>query len=384
MRILVVSGSDISRIGGVLVGIRESARRLVAMGDHCTVLSINPGGLPKEDWIDGIHIIRVNSPISKCFLEVSPEVGRRFMSLVRTPPTPDIIHLHGYATLLSHEIAFLCKLWGMRYIYTPHYSPFAHIHPLGGLLFKMGRPAGSMIFNSAERVICISKFESDMVRKHFGIPLEKISIVPNGVEFIDHGNESCRIKNETKKIRLLYVGYLMKLKGIQFILKAIQKLVIETKLDVELLVAGSGYYEPVLRKLVTRLEIEKNVKWLGDVRGNDLKKLYRGADISLLLSASENFGTVVAESLAAGTPTIVTTNSALAEFVKEPGCYGIAYPPDIGKLAGLIVDVHRDGKRTGPFSKKIMTWDEVAVNYEMLFKESLDRRTDGDTYSNRS
>jgi glycosyltransferase involved in cell wall biosynthesis len=371
VRILIVSGSDISRIGGVVVGIRETARRLVAMGNHCTVLSINPGGLPKEDWIDGTHIIRVNSLISKRFLEMSPEIGRRFMSLVRTPPTPDIIHLHGYSTLLSHEIALLCKLGGMKYIYTPHYSPFAHIHPLGGLLFKLGKPAGSMIFNSAQRIICISQFESDMVRKHFRIPFEKISIVPNGVDFVEHGNESGRIKSGTDTIRLLYVGYLIELKGIQYILKAVQKLVTKMKLDVELAVAGSGYYEPVLRKLAKNLGIGKNVEWLGDVRKNDLIQLYRGADISLLLSASENFGTVVAESLAAGTPTIVTTNSALAEFVDEPGCYGIAYPPDTDNLARLIVDVYRSGRKTGPFTRKIRTWDEVSREYESIYRISM-------------
>jgi glycosyltransferase involved in cell wall biosynthesis len=371
MRILIVSGSDISKIGGVLVGIREVARRLVARGDHCTVLSINSGGLPKEDWIDGIHIIRVDSPISKWFLEMSPRVGQRFMSLIRTSPTPDIIHLHGYSTLLSHETALLCKLEARRYIYTPHYSPFAHIHPLGGLLFKLGRPAGSMIFGLAQRVVCISQFESDTVRNHFGVPLDKISIVPNGVDFIEHGNESGRIKNGTNPIRLLYVGYLIELKGIQYILKAVQKLIIKMKLNVELVVAGSGYYEPVLRKLAKDLGIGKNVKWVGDVRKNDLIQLYRDADISLLLSASENFGTVVAESLAVGTPAIVTTNSALAEFVNEPGCYGIAYPPDTDNLARLIVDVYRSGRKTGPFSRKIRTWDEVSTEYERIYRSSM-------------
>jgi glycogen(starch) synthase len=371
MRILTVCGSDISRIGGVHAGIREVARRLVAGGDQCTVLSINPGGLPKEDWIDGIHIIRVNSPIGKWFLEMSPEVGRRFMSLVRTPPTPDIIHLHGYSTLLSHETAFLCKLGARRYVYTPHYSPFAHILPLGGLLFKLGRPAGSMIFDSAQRIICISEFESGIVRSHFGVPLEKISVVPNGVDIIEQGNELGRIKNGNNPIRLLYVGYLIELKGIQYILKAVQALIVKMRLDVKLVVAGSGYYEPVLRKLAKDLGIGKNVKWVGDVRKNDLIQLYRDADISLLLSASENFGTVVAESLAVGTPAIVTTNSALAEFVNEPGCYGIAYPPDTDNLARLIVDVYRSGRKTGPFSRKIGTWDVVSKEYESIYRSVM-------------
>ena len=371
MRILIVSGSEISRIGGILVGIRETASRLVAMGDHCTVLSINPRGLPNEDCIDGINIIRVNSGISRHLLEMSPEVGRRFMSIIRTSPTPDIIHLHGYATLLSHEIALLCKLKERKYIYTPHYSPFAHIHPLGDLLFKYGKPAGSMIFNSAQRVICISQFESDTMRKHFGVALDKISIIPNGVDSIEHEKESKRIKKRTDPIRLLYVGYLMELKGVQYILKAMHKLIIEMKLNVELVVAGSGYYEPVLRKMANELGIEKGVKWLGDIRKTDVAQLYRDANISLLLSASENFGTVVAESLALGTPAIVTTNSALAEFVRERGCYGIENPSDAEKLADLILEIVGSEDGVGPLTNKIETWDEVSKSVREIYSQTI-------------
>lgn len=118
--------------------------------------------------------------------------------------------------------------------------------------------------------------------------------------------------------------------------------------------AGSGNCDTALRKLAGDLGIGGNVKWLGDVDKSNVIQLYREADVSLLLSASENFGTVVAESVAAGTPAIVTTNSGLAEFVNEPGCNGIAYPPDTGNLAR-----GRGGIRT-----HIQEFDElVAHNY---------------------
>jgi len=228
-----------------------------------------------------------------------------------------------------------------------------------------------MIFDLAQRVICISQFESDIVRSHFGVPLDKISIVPNGVDIIEHGNESGRIKNGSNPIRLLYVGYLIELKGIQYILKAVQTLIIKMKLDVELVVAGSGYYEPVLRKLAKDLGIGKNVKWVGDVRKNDLIQLYRDADISLLLSASENFGTVVAESLAVGTPAIVTMNSALAEFVNERGCYGIENPSDAVGLADLILEIVGSGGGVGPLTNKIQTWDSVSRSLREVYSQAI-------------
>jgi glycosyltransferase involved in cell wall biosynthesis len=105
-----------------------------------------------------------------------------------------------------------------------------------------------------------------------------------------------------------------------------------------------------------------------------LLRLYREADILLLLSISENFGTVVAESLSMGTPTIVTGNTALHEFVNEPGCFEVKYPPDIVELADLILELCEKPVRVGPFSNKIRTWGDVALEYERLYQTCIKGR----------
>jgi glycosyltransferase involved in cell wall biosynthesis len=122
------------------------------------------------------------------------------------------------------------------------------------------------------------------------------------------------------------------------------------------------------------LAIEKNLKWLGTVRGDDLLRLYDEADLTLLLSKSENFGTVVAESLAMGTPAIVTTNSALREFTKEPGCYGIEYPPDPVKLAEMITEIVERKDGVGSLSDRIQTWDKIAERYERFYDRVIQER----------
>jgi glycosyltransferase involved in cell wall biosynthesis len=91
------------------------------------------------------------------------------------------------------------------------------------------------------------------------------------------------------------------------------------------------------------------------------------ADLLVLLSNSEAYGIVVAEALALGTPCIVADSTALHEFVAEPGCFGVDYPPDSQKVARLITEVFESTAQVGPFSGKIRTWEAVGRAYERLY-----------------
>ena len=94
---------------------------------------------------------------------------------------------------------------------------------------------------------------------------------------------------------------------------------------------------------------------------------YKKSDIFLLLSQSENYGIVVPEALTMGTPVIVTKRTALNEFLNEPGCFGVDYPPDPKEVANLILKIYKSDIKVGPFTKKIRTWNEVALDYEQLY-----------------
>ena len=99
----------------------------------------------------------------------------------------------------------------------------------------------------------------------------------------------------------------------------------------------------------------------------DLVREVKHADLFLLLSNSEAYGIVVAEALALGTPCIVADATALHEFITEPGCFGVDYPPDAEKVARLIMEVYESRVQAGPFSDKIRTWEAVGLAYERMY-----------------
>jgi glycosyltransferase involved in cell wall biosynthesis len=101
---------------------------------------------------------------------------------------------------------------------------------------------------------------------------------------------------------------------------------------------------------------------------DELYQKLADADILFLLSREESYGIVVAESLAMGTPCIVSNTTALGEFMREPSCFGINYPPDSKELSKLILEIFTEDVKVGAFSDKIRTWEEVAIDYEYLYQ----------------
>jgi glycosyltransferase involved in cell wall biosynthesis len=93
--------------------------------------------------------------------------------------------------------------------------------------------------------------------------------------------------------------------------------------DVLVMIAGSGPLAKTLEARITDAGVSDHVRLLGYVRDEHLPLAYRAADLSVVPSvALEGFGLIVAESLAAGTPVVVTSVGGLPETIEglAPQC----------------------------------------------------------------
>lgn len=368
MRILVANESDVSQIGGVHTSILQITRHLAAKGHEMSILSINPGGLRDEEYLGEVRIHRISSKAARILYGFSPRVFDYLEEILEGSPRPDLVHSHGYNSLFSHEIAYVCRKKKIPYVISPHYSPRAHKHRVLGPIFSVGTPIGRLIFKGAGAIVCMSRFEADLVVRDFGVNSLRVQIIPNGVNSTNEHALAKPPHHKSGPLRLLYVGYLVKHKGIQYVLQMMPVLMSSHKLDANFRIVGEGPFEPQLRRMAKKLGIERRVKWEGALAGDELSRTYADSDLLLLLSQSENYGMVVAESLSLGTPVIVTSNSALSEFVSEPGCFGISHPPNINDLAALVADISSRPIDVGPFSSKIQSWHNVAKEYERVYR----------------
>lgn len=375
MNILVTNYMETTAPGGINKVVSEIGERLAGQGHVVTILQPNVLKRQSQETYRSCHIIRVRPTLGILYHEVTP---RLFFSLERilAQLTPDVVHVHGYATLFSVQALNQLKRTKYPIVYSPHFDIESHNSFAGRHLWNVfNKHVGNRNFEIADEMICASNFESKNVQRIFGVSEKRIEVVPHGVSRI-------QIVPREKKdhIDLIYFGYLLELKGVQFILKALCKLKHDLGERVILTIIGEGDYKPKLVSLSKKMKIDDCIRWFPFLPANQLQEKLSEADIFLLLSRSENYGIAVAEALATGIPCIVAKTTALREFLDEPGCYGITYPPDPDDLAELIVEVHCTAK-AGPLTDKIKTWDRIAQDYERIYTEVASIPKSGSTFA---
>lgn len=131
----------------------------------------------------------------------------------------------------------------------------------------------------------------------------RISVIPNGIDV-----ESITMKQTWKRNRqVLFLSRIHVKKGIEFLLEAVAAL--KNSLDgytVNIVGEGDAGYIEQLKGRSWTLGIDELVRFCGGVYGKRKWQLFRDADVFVLPTYSENFGIVVAEALASGTPVITT------------------------------------------------------------------------------
>lgn len=365
MNILLTNFSEVTSPGGVHKTIIEIAKHLSKKGHKITVLQANTMDLPAEEIYEGFKIIRVKSVLGNKLYGFHPElfffIKKNYIYL-----KPDFIHIHGYHTLFSPELIYLFKKIypNVPLVFSPHFGVSSHSTFAGKHLWSLyNHLIGKKISQAADMIIAASNFEANNLSKFMFSSQNKIIVIPHGVDVIDLS----RVDRKRNRINLLYVGYLLEIKGVQYAINSLHELIYKG-FDAQLTIVGEGPYENNLKMLANKLNINNFINWVGFIPSSNLVSYYKDADILVFTSKSENYGIVVGEALAFGTPVIVTKIPALMEFLDEPGCFGIEYPPESDKLSKLIIYISSTKVKVGPFTNRISTWNKVANCYENMYK----------------
>lgn len=358
---------EITAPGGINKTVREIAKYISMKNHYVTVLQANPFNLKNEEILDGFKVIRVGSKYENYLFGINPNIYLYLNSNLKLL-NPDIIHVHGIHSLLSSEVIYAIRKLDINIpiVFSPHLdisrSTFFGKHLWNAYVQLIAKN----IFKKVNHVISCSKFESQNINCMFNVNSNNISIIPHGVDTIN----LIKSKNCSNQINLTYAGYLIKRKSVHHIVNGLYSLIYEHNFkDVVLVIIGDGPEKNKIIDLVRKLDLENHVIFKSFLPRSEYINEIKHADIFLLLSESEAYGIAVAEALAQGTPCIVANNTALEEFTNEIGCYGIDYPPNPFHLSELIIKVHSQNAKIGPFSKKIRTWDKVIDDYEKMYRK---------------
>ncbi len=189
------------------------------------------------------------------------------------------------------------------------------------------RRARDAALRRATRVICPSAYLREMAVA-WGVPPERALVVPNPAPDLPQlpTRDEARAALDIDGPTLAFAGRISRQKSLEVGMEAVSRVA-----GVRLLVAGEGPEQEEMERLAG-----ERVRFLGPLPREDVLRLFRAADASLLSSTWENFPHTVVESLAVGTPVIATAVGGVPEVVKD-GENGLLVPPgDAGALAAAI------------------------------------------------
>mgnify|MGYP006288710315 CR=1 FL=1 len=244
----------------------------------------------------------------------------------------------------------------------------------------------------AEKIITISKYIHDSVKKHFPVKEEKLRMILNGFdENIFHPknlNKKNVLSNYINKdlsglddINLInFTGKLTDFKGVDLLLKAAE--IYEKELDnVVTLIIGDGELRDQLEQLEEDLNLS-SIHFLGNLPQETVAELYSIADITVVPSRVEPFGLVALESLACGTPVIASKAGGLQDFINSE--VGRFFPMDdyqalASEIIGALKNNEKDekGERASDYALTNYSWnrviDELLEVYNEVVKEGKNR-----------
>lgn len=179
------------------------------------------------------------------------------------------------------------------------------------------------VYRRGDRFIVLSRaFREELVRR-FDVAERLVRIVPGGVDterFAPKGSrESAReqLGWPTDRPIMLSVRRLIRRVGLENLVSAMEKVRRQIP-EALLLLAGKGPLRDALEAQIHQSDLKHHVQLLGYLPESDLPLAYRAANFSVVPTLSlEGFGLIAVESLAAGTPVLVTRVGGLPEIVED-------------------------------------------------------------------
>lgn len=338
--------------------VEEVAKRLAGDFAITIVTGRYRRSLPAQSVLDGtnVRVIRVGlgSALDKWLFPVLAAMKVRQLR-------PDIVH----AVLESYA--------GFALAIVKHWYPKARriltLQSTNTSLFLQ------QIHDAPDRITAISQALIERA-KTFG--RDDVVLIPNGISL--HAVEEAVLFHQKIAGRILFVGRLETMKGVDTLLRAFALLVAShdpLPFDRHLLhlrIVGGGSQLNALTSLSCRLGIQKRVLFLGHISHSAIVDEYAQAELFCGLSRSEALGNVFLEAQAAGCAVIGTTVGGIPEIVHD-GQTGVLVPPDDPEAAAqAMVRVLRDPRLRSALignakqNARHYDWEGVARQYAGLYR----------------
>lgn len=374
MRILFVSQYFPPEMGAPAARVYELSRHWVQQGHEVTVLTgfpNHPTGILHAEYrskwkrllykeqVDGIRVVRVwllpfpnRKPyervlnyLSYCF---SSSLAGTFLTrpeiVVATSPQL-LVGISGWWLARVNRIPFV---FDVRDLWPESLMAVGLAGKNTTLYRTLGRTA-EFLYRRCDRLVVVTPAFRDHLIANWGIPLEKISVVENGVEtelFTPDGRDGIRRELRLdEKFVVSYIGTLGMAHGLDTLLETAGQFQTERP-EITFLLVGEGAEKEKLRSVAAKQGL-KNLIFIGQQRRELIPGIIRSSDVCLvLLKKSDIFKTVIPtkllEFMSCGRPVIVAVDGQAREIVENAQAGLYVEPENAKALARAIMKLYSE------------------------------------------
>ena len=359
-------------VGGITTYVTSLAQALAARGHRVVVAS---GGGACEERLREAGVEHWRLPL-KTSAEFSPQVCWAAWRLSPAVGGVDVIHAHTrVAQVVAHWLSARC---GIPYVTTWH----------GFYRRRLSRRWWPC---TGELTIAISEPVAAHLREVFGVPPERIRLIPHGIDVarwaqpVDPAaqqqlRERCHLDHGP------VIGTIARLvpdKGVAQLLEAFRHVQARVP-HARLMIVGGGEDRPRLERLAGALGVAEAVRFLGNV--SDTRVVLSIMDLFVFLPATrEGFGLALLEAMAGARPVVAVQRGGGSSWVLQESGVGVTVPADApARLGEAMLQVLEDpslarrlGQEAQAMARSRYDFSRVVTQVEQVYEEVIATRECG-------
>ncbi len=281
----------------------------------------------------------------------------------------DIVHAHDWMTYPAAIAA--ANISGKPLVVQVHSTEFD----------RSGEHVNQMIYDVerqgmhlADKIIAVSNYTKNIITSRYGISPDKVEVVYNAV---DNNVTACESADnsafkKTGKI-VLFLGRITMQKGPEYFLAAAKK-ILQVIDKVKFVMVGDGDMAHRMVELAAKLGIGQKVFFTGFLRGEDVRRAYKLADLYVMPSVSEPFGIAPLEALQHNVPVLISKQSGISEILANALKTDFW---DINEMANKIIAVlkrpalRQTLQENGSAEIRNFRWEDSAAKVNGIYERML-------------
>ena len=388
MKILMLTWEYPPRIvGGIARVVHDLSKRLIKDGHEVTVVTYRDNAdVPEYENDKGVNVYRVDNYMihPNNFIDWIMQLNFNMLSkateIINKEGGFDVIHAHDW--LVTYAAKSLKNAYDIPIVATIHATEAGRNSGIHDETQRYINDTEWLLTYEATEVIVNSNYMKNEIQRLFGLPFDKINVIPNGINLsnftgIERDYDFRRQYAMDNEKIILYVGRLVYEKGVQHLIAAMPK-ILSNYHDAKLIIAGRGGMMDELRAEASNLGLNDKIYFTGYLNSKQVQKMYKCADVAVFPSTYEPFGIVALEAMLAGVPTVESDVGGLDEIVTH-GVDGMkSYAGNANSIADSVTALLYDHQLATNVSKKAkqkvkdqFNWEKIAQDTHFTYEKAI-------------